>query len=136
MKELTKAIKSTTAKTLRGLADRVEPIEETIQETPVVWRSTPGLKDVIETDGNGNFRWVKNQKMINIPKENKSNKAPVVRYFNDEGQRCHVSLQKFVALIYHPVLNHEVNTRVIDGNRSNLAASNVEWVRPKNGTTY
>lgn len=99
------------------------------------WRSTPRLSHVLETDGEGNFRWVNSNMKVTLPK--KSSKALTLPYKDPvTGKRSVVSLQKFVALIYHPRLNDEVATHVVDGDRCNLSKENVQWNHPSSVSKY
>lgn len=97
-------------------------------DEPEEWRSTPNLEDIIETNGKGKFRCPYTLDSIKPkrPYKNK-NRARVYRYTDINGNIQVISLQKFVAMIYHPNLHNVNMTMVLDGNKDNLHKDNVEW---------
>jgi hypothetical protein len=95
---------------------------------PEVWRSTPNLENYLETNGRGDFRDPKTLKRILLKSPYRDKKRARLYIFRDElGNKRTVSLQKFVALIYHPNPYNATSTYVLDGNRDNLHRSNVDW---------
>lgn len=98
------------------------------------WRTTPNLEGLLETNGLGDFRNPKTGKLIHLKirkiKNPKLARTTVVRSYN--GELITVSLQKFVALVYHSNLNGSISTKVVDGNRDNLSRENVQWSKSGN----
>lgn len=102
-----------------------------------VWESTPNLQYTIETDGEGNFRHPFTKAKI---KGWRRKGEGALIYSPRMGRYGHmvdyISLQKFVALIYHPNLNGAISTKVKDGNAFNLHKDNVAWNTSKSGSRY
>lgn len=91
------------------------------------WLSTPKLLNVIRTNGKGDFLNVKTGSNL-ILNPRKNDEAKIWSYINSNGKMEVISLQKFVAMIYHPNLSGSNITEVIDNNKLNLSKDNVRWV--------
>jgi len=117
-----KTIRKVAAKGLRLTAERLDKTPE----APTVWKSTPSLSNVLETDGNGNFRNLITNKKVYL-NHRKAEKALTLK-LRINGKREVISLQKFVAMIYHPNNTGSTMTKVLDGNKRNLSKDNVVWV--------
>lgn len=98
------------------------------------WKSTPNLEGILETNGLGDFRNPRTGKKLNMrsrsPKKAGTARTMVVKDLS--GEKITVSLQKFVALVYHSNLNGSIATKVVDGNRDNLSRENVQWAKSGN----
>lgn len=93
------------------------------------WRTTEKFRGLLETNGLGEFRNVVTGDLIQLkPRSQKRQKiARTVTLKDINGVTKTISLQKFVALIYHSNLNGAIATKVLDGNRDNLSRENVAW---------
>lgn len=98
------------------------------------WKSTPNLAALIETNGRGQFRSPITLDPITLSarKGKAANKARTKVLVDQFGNKVTVSLQKFVALVYHPSINGSIATKVLDGDRDNLTKDNVAWSRDGN----
>lgn len=98
------------------------------------WRTTPNLEGILETNGLGDFRNPTTGKAIVLKTRriDKSRLARTITVKTNQGGLIVVSLQKFVALVYHSNLNGSIATKVLDGNRDNLSRENVQWSKSGN----
>lgn len=98
------------------------------------WKTTPNLEGVLETNGLGDFRNPTTGQPIVLKARNpkKANQARTINVKTLDGDLIVVSLQKFVALVYHSNLNGSIATKVVDGNRDNLSRENVQWSKSGN----
>lgn len=110
--------------------------EET-EVSPDEWLSTPNLKNVIETNGKGDFRNPKTKESIKGWRlKGKGSLVYSPRMGRFKHMENYISLQKFVALIYLPNLGGAISTKTKDGNAFNLHKDNVLWNVSKSGSKY
>lgn len=133
--ELLKEFCKVSGTSISILSELVEKLESQVScEELIEWKSTPNLKSIIETDGNGNFRDPLTLEPIKGFRVRRTS-ARLFGYgkkFKGKYSSEIISLPKFVALIYHPNLNGSLATRVINNNPRDLRKENVEWVSTKN----